>query len=46
MEKPEEPISMRTLALYFGGVGAIAIFALVRAMMRRKFSDTGCGPIG
>ena len=42
VEKP--PISMRTIWIYFGVVGAIGLFAFIRAMSRRVRGD--CGPAG
>ena len=41
-EKP--PISMRTIWIYFGVVGVIALFAFIRAMSRRARGH--CGPAG
>jgi tetratricopeptide (TPR) repeat protein len=38
------PISMRTIWIYFGIVGVIALFAFIRAMSRRARGD--CGPAG
>jgi hypothetical protein len=32
--------------LYFGAVGAVALFAFVRAMMKRKRNGGACGPVG
>jgi hypothetical protein len=43
-EKPEQPISMRTIGIYFGVVGLIAVFAFLRAMSRRARGE--CGPAG
>jgi hypothetical protein len=39
-----EPISMKTVWIYFGVVGLIAAFAFIRAMSRRAKGD--CGPVG
>ncbi len=42
---PPPPISMRTIMIYFGAVGVVALFALVRVLMRRSKSGD-CGPVG
>ena len=42
---PPVPISMKTVWIYFGAVGLVAVFAFVRAMMRRG-KGTDCGPVG
>ena len=41
---PKDPISMRTVLIYFGVIGVIAVFAFVRAMSRRVRGE--CGPVG
>ena len=41
---PQQPISMRTIWIYFGAVGVIALFALLRALSRRWKGH--CGPVG
>jgi hypothetical protein len=41
---PPPPISMRTVWIYFGVVGLVAVFAFIRAMARRGKGD--CGPVG
>ena len=33
--QPESPISMRTILLYFGGVGLIVLFAVGRVILKR-----------
>lgn len=33
---PEPPISMRTILIYFGVIGLIGLFALIRSLTRRK----------
>ncbi len=45
-EQPREgtTISMKTIWIYFGAIGAIALFALIRAIARRHRGD--CGPVG
>jgi hypothetical protein len=46
-DKPEQtpgPISMRTVWIYFGIVGVIAVFAFVRMISRRVKGH--CGPAG
>ena len=40
----QQPISMRTIWLYFGVVGVIALLALIRALSRRLKGH--CGPVG
>jgi thioredoxin-like negative regulator of GroEL len=39
------PISMRTVAIYFAAVGAVAVLALVRTVARRG-RGADCGPAG
>jgi hypothetical protein len=41
-QKP--PISMTTILIYFGAVGVIAVFALIRVIMKRTRGE--CGPVG
>ncbi|MCS6866647.1 MAG: tetratricopeptide repeat protein [Gemmataceae bacterium] len=47
-DEPELPVSMRTVALYFGAVAVIAVVALVRSLWKRirGGSNTNCRPIG
>ncbi|MBA4067001.1 MAG: hypothetical protein C0501_25485 [Isosphaera sp.] len=40
----EQPISMRTVAVYFAAVAAVAVLAFVRTVARRARGD--CGPTG
>ncbi len=44
-EIEDAPISMKTVMIYFGVVGAIGVIALIRTLLKRK-PDEGCGPIG
>jgi hypothetical protein len=39
--KPESPISMRTILLYFGGVGVIVAFAVGRVILKRVRTARG-----
>lgn len=43
-EPEKQPISMRTIWIYFAIIGAIALFAFARAMSKRMKGD--CGPVG
>jgi tetratricopeptide (TPR) repeat protein len=44
---PVVPFSMGAIWLYFGGVAAIALLALVRTLLKRNRSTPGaCGPVG
>ncbi len=40
----EEPITMRTVWLYFGCIGVVVLFAIARGKLRRSRDD--CGPSG
>lgn len=45
-QEPEpQPISMRTIWIYFGVIGAIGMLALIRAIGRRARGGA-CGPVG
>ena len=40
----QQPISMKTVWIYFGAVGLIAVFAFLRVILRRVRGN--CGPLG
>ena len=40
----QQPISMKTVWIYFGAVGLIAVFAFLRVIVRRMRGN--CGPLG
>jgi hypothetical protein len=43
---PEVPFTMGAVWIYFGAVAAIALFALVRAIAKKRKSARDCGPVG
>ena len=43
---PDVPFSMNAVWIYFGAVGAIALFALFRAVTKKRKNSADCGPIG
>jgi len=50
-EQPEQPadavpFSFRAIWIYFGAVAAIALFALVRSLTKKRKDANNCGPVG
>lgn len=43
---PAVPLSFGAVWVYFGAVGAIALFALIRALTKRRKGANDCGPAG
>lgn len=50
-EQPDQPgnavpFSLRAIWIYFGAVAAVALFAFVRSLIKKRKDANNCGPVG
>jgi hypothetical protein len=45
-QPPSVPFSFGAVWVYFGAVGVVALFALLRAILKRRKDPNNCGPLG